>query len=285
MAEFLPVCAYDRPHLTINELRAYHPFGPTLEDPNREPAAMSRDPEPPSPFETTHWSLVAAAGEQDAQRANEALAVLCNRYWQPLYAYVRRSGHSLHDAQDLTQQFFVKLLDKEYLQVADRERGRFRSFLLAALKHFLSNERKSARAQKRGGGHRLLSWDFVAAENALLAEPVDQITPVMLFDRRWALLLLDAVLARLELEFASRGKQEHFQHLKPLLTADRDAQPYRQVAELLGINEAAVKMTVHRMRRRYRELLREEIAQTVVDPRDVEDELKQLFEILSRKNT
>lgn len=243
----------------------------------------SADHEPAGDFETTHWSLVVAAGERGSSQADEALATLCDRYWQPLYAYVRRTGHSLHDAQDLTQQFFVKLLDKEYLRVADSQRGRFRSFLLASLKHFLANERKSQRAQKRGGNRHVVSWDFVAAESLLAAEPHDQMTPAMLFDRRWAVLLLETVLARLEAEFTERGKQESFQHLKPLLAGDSDAQPYQQVADSLGSNEAAVKMAVHRLRRRYRELLREEIAQTVADPRDVDDELRQLFAILSGK--
>ncbi len=234
-------------------------------------------------FETTHWSMVVAAGERGSPDAEAALATLCNRYWQPLYAYVRHAGNSLHDAQDLTQQFFLKLLDKEYLRAADFQRGRFRSFLLAALKNFLSNQRKSQRAQKRGGGQRILSWDFEDAESALAREATAQMTPAMLFDRRWAMLLLDTVLGRLEAEFAARGKQETFQYLKPLLAGDHDARPYAQVAALLGTNEAAVKMSVHRLRRRYRELLREEIARTVVDPQDVDDELEQLFIILSGK--
>jgi RNA polymerase sigma-70 factor (ECF subfamily) len=240
------------------------------------------DDQASSEFETTHWSLVVAAGERHSPGADEALAALCERYWQPLYAYVRRTGHSLHDAQDLTQQFFAKLLDKEYLRVADAERGRFRSFLLAALKHFLANERKSQRAQKRGGGQCILSWDFNAAESALICEPSAPLTPAVLFDRQWAVLLLETVLGRLEAELAARGKQAEFQHLKPLLAGD--AQPYQLVAHALGTNEAAVKMAVHRMRRRYRELLREEIAQTVADPADVDDELKELFAILSGKN-
>jgi DNA-directed RNA polymerase specialized sigma24 family protein len=247
--------------------------------------ANSSDHEPSSEFETTHWSLVVAAGERSSPRADEALATLCYRYWQPLYAYLRRTGHSLHDAQDLTQQFFVKLLDKEYLRVADSQRGRFRSFLLAALKHFLANERKSQRAQKRGGGQRILSWDFAAAESALTSEPNEQMTPATLFDRQWAVLLLETVLARLESEYAARGKQESFQRLQPMLTGDGDAQPYQQLAESLGSNAAAVKMAVHRLRRRYRDLLREEIAQTVTDPSDVDDELKELFTILSGKNS
>ena len=236
-------------------------------------------------FHTTHWSLVVAAGFQGTSNADEALSLLCQHYWPPLYAYVRRAGYSLHDAQELTQEFFARLLDKNYLRVADPERGRFRSFLLATLKHFLANERKASRAEKRGGGRPHLSLDFSAAEAAYCAEPIDTFTAERLFDRRWAILLLDAVLVRLENEFTARGKQEHFQHLKPLLTADRDARSYQQVAESLGANQATVKMTVHRLRRRYRELLRQEIAQTVADPCDVDDELKQLFEILSVKNS
>lgn len=228
--------------------------------------------------------MVVAAGECDSPDGRQALSTLCGRYWSPLYSYVRRSGYSIHDAQDLTQQFFLRVLDKEYLAAADRQRGRFRSFLLGALKHFLANERKAARAQKRGGGRMPFSLDYTVAEATYQAEPVDQLTPEHLFERSWALLVLDQVLLRLEEEYAARGKTEDFQRLKPLLTADPDAQPYRQVADELGTNEAAVKMTVHRLRRRYRELLREEIAQTVVDPADVDEELKQLFEILSAKN-
>jgi RNA polymerase sigma-70 factor (ECF subfamily) len=155
---------------------------------------------------------------------------------------------------------------------------------LAALKHFLANERKSLRARKRGGGKRILSWDFAAAESALVSQSDNRLTPAMSYDRHWAVLLLEAVLARLEAEFAARDRQHSFQHLKQLLAGDGEARPYREVAATLGTNEAAVKMAVHRLRRRYRELLRDEIAQTVADPRDIDDELKQLFVILSGKN-
>lgn len=233
------------------------------------------------PFETTHWSVVLAAGQRDSPRAEKALAWLCARYWPPLYAFVRRSGHSPHDAQDLTQAFFVRLLDKEFLRVADPQRGRFRSFLLASLKHFVANERKAARAKKRGGGRHVLSLDFATAEAAFLAEPADERTPERLFAQRWALLLLDRVLARLEEESNAAGQIARFQRLKCLLTAERDAPGYEQVAAELSTTEAAIKMAVHRLRKRYRELLREEIAQTVSDPADIDDELRELLSALS----
>src|SRR5687767_7915843 len=201
-------------------------------------------------FQTTHWSLVVAAGERRSARSDEALARLCADYWPPLYAYIRRSGHSLHAAQDLTQEFFARLLEKNYVQSADRERGRFRSFLLGAVKHFLSNHAKAARAQKRGGGKPLLSLDFRSAEAAFQIDPADSQTPERLFEQQWALLLLDRILQRLADEFAATGRAKDWAVLREFLTAGTDHRPYAQAAAQLGMSEAAVKMAVHRLRKR-----------------------------------
>jgi RNA polymerase sigma-70 factor (ECF subfamily) len=232
-------------------------------------------------FQTTHWSLVLLAAERGAAGSDDAIAKLCGDYWQPLYGYVRRCGESVHAAQDLTQEFFARLLDKNYLQTADRERGRFRSFLLGALKHFLANERKAARAQKRGGGQPVLSLDFQSAEAAYLAEPVDERTPDQVFAQQWAVLLLDRVLNRLEEEFSRAGKVPQFQQYRTILVAGDGQRSYEAIAAELGMTEAAVKMSVHRLRKRYRALLREEIAQTVANPADVDEEMRELFAVLS----
>jgi RNA polymerase sigma-70 factor (ECF subfamily) len=228
-------------------------------------------------FATTRWSLVAAAGNRTAPEAQEALATLCRIYWYPLYAYARRQLASADDAQDLTQEFFVRLLEKDYLQAADPQRGRFRAFLLTAFQRFLANERDRARAQKRGGGRPVLSLDFQAGESQFQREPADPATPETLFERRWALTLLEQTLGRLRQEFASAGKEKLFATLKGTLTGDDSGVPYAQLAAQLDVSEQAVKVAVHRLRRRYAELLRAEITQTVADPREVEDELRDLF--------
>jgi RNA polymerase sigma-70 factor (ECF subfamily) len=232
-------------------------------------------------FHTTHWSLVLLATEHGAAGADEAIARLCADYWRPLYGYLRRCGQPVQGAEDLTQEFFTRLVEKNYLHTVDRERGRFRSFLLGALKHFLANEQKAARAQKRGGGKRILSLDFQAAEAAYLAEPVDERTPEQVFIQQWAVLLLERVLGRLEAEFAAAGKSAHFQQYRPELVAGLDQRAYADIAAELGSTEAAVKMAIHRLRKRYRELLRDEIAQTVTDPAEVEDEMRELFAALA----
>ncbi len=228
-------------------------------------------------FTTTHWSVVLSAGARSSPQSDVALAALCETYWGPLYAYVRRLGYSAHDAQDLTQGFFTRLLEKDFLKDVDHQRGRFRSFLLGALKHFLSHERESARAQKRGGGRVPFSLNFQDAEDRYGLEPADRTTPEHIYQRRWALTLLDRVIRRLEQEHRSAGKQQTFAALKEFLTAGHASQSYRRVAEVLGISEGAVKVAVHRLRRRYRELLKDEIAQTVTSPTEVEDEIRELF--------
>ena len=229
-------------------------------------------------FTTTHWSLVLAAGHGSRPDAATALATLCETYWYPLYYYVRRRGYRAEEAQDLTQEFFVKLLEKGYLKVADPDRGRFRSFLLASLNHFLANEWDRARARKRGG--KVLSLDIEGAESRYSLDPADDLTAEKLFERRWAMTLLDLVLARLREEFAREGRERVFERLKDFLGGAAAEAPYRQAAADLDMTEAAVKMAVHRLRRQYRRLLRAQIAQTVVSPEEIDDEIRHLFAAL-----
>jgi RNA polymerase sigma factor (sigma-70 family) len=231
-------------------------------------------------FATTHWSMVVAAGGKATARSQEALARLCEAYWYPLYVYVRRWGHAADEAQDLTQEFFARLMEKGYLRQADPDRGRFRSFLLAALKHFLANERDRAGAQKRGGGRPPLPLEIEGAEGRYSLEPADPETPEKIFERRWALTLLDKVLSRLREDYHQTGKGALFDLLKDLLTAGKADEPYARLGAELGMSEGAVKVAVHRLRRRFGELLREEIAQTVADPRDIDDEIRYLFKAL-----
>jgi RNA polymerase sigma-70 factor (ECF subfamily) len=231
-------------------------------------------------FATTRWSLVLAAGRGAVPDAEAALAVLCQTYWYPLYAYVRRLGHQAGEAQDLTQEFFTRLLEKNYLRAADRERGRFRSFLLTAFKRFLSKERNRARAQKRGGGQRVLSLDFEQGERRFSLEPATDVTAEKVYEQRWALTLLDQVMARLRQDFDRVGKQSDFDHLKAFLTGETAALSYREVASELGMTQGAVKVAVHRLRRRFRKLVLAEIAETVAAPEDVDEELRHLFEAI-----
>ncbi len=228
-------------------------------------------------FLTTHWSVVVAARDRSAPQADEALASLCAAYWYPLYAFVRRQGHAADAAQDLTQEFFARLLEKDYLGAADRDKGKFRSFLLTACKHFLANERDRERAQKRGGGREVLWIDVSRGETLYSREPAHAQTPEKLFERRWALALLEQVMARLQGEYAARGKGRLFERLRVFLVAAGDAAPHGQAAAELGLSEGAVKVAVHRLRQRYRELLREEIARTVDDPDGIDDEIRELF--------
>ncbi len=242
---------------------------------------MPFTPPPPDPslsrFATTHWSIVLAARDPVQPDSREALSELCLTYWYPLYAFVRRRGHDSEEAQDLTQSFFLRLLEKDYLRVVDRAKGRFRSFLLAAFEHFLHNEYDRARARKRGGGQQPLSLDFSGAEGRYAIEPAHTETPDKLFERRWALTLLDCVLARLEQEWTDAGKGKVFERLRPCLLDEPESLPYTALAEELHISPAAVKMAVHRLRKRYRALLREEIARTVEEPEQVDDEITGLF--------
>ncbi|MDQ3330848.1 MAG: sigma-70 family RNA polymerase sigma factor, partial [Planctomycetota bacterium] len=216
-------------------------------------------------FATTRWSLVCAAGKEDSA-AKRALAALCETYWYSLYAFLRRRGCSREEAEDVTQAFFANLLERGWVRSADRDRGRFRTFLLTALTRFLSKERDKATSAKRGGGRTKLSLDFEAGENRYRLEPADEQTPDRLFERRWALTVLDKALARLEGEHSVEpAKAARFAALKPLLTAADDANPYAAVGKALDMTEGAIKVAVHRLRKRYKELLRDEVAQTVSD--------------------
>jgi len=237
-------------------------------------------------FHTTRWSLVVCAqgvsgGLADGStHARAALAQLCELYWYPLYAFVRRQGHQPHDAQDLTQEFFARLLTQDWLANVQQERGRFRSWLLAAIKHFLANEWDRLRAQKRGGQTNVLSINEAIAEGRYQNEPADSETAERLFDRQWALTLLERVLSRLRQEFADEGKNAQFEVLKETLTGE--SRPYAEIAASLQMNEGAVKVAVHRLRERYRTLIRSEVAQTVATPGETETELRHLLSSLVR---
>ena len=232
-------------------------------------------------FLTTHWSVVLTAGSSDTPLAQAALEKLCRGYWYPLYAYARRRGHSVEDAQDLTQEFFARVLERHWLARADQAKGRFRTFLLTAMERFLVNEWHKVRALKRGGGQRNIPIQLDTAETRYGVEPVDTQTPEQAFEYRWALTLLDEVVSQLEAEFCARDQADLFATLKPCLVGDRAAQPYTELAAKLGMEEGGVKVAVHRMRQRYRELLRAEIANTVASPGEVDAEMRHLFNVLA----
>jgi RNA polymerase sigma factor (sigma-70 family) len=234
----------------------------------------------PAVFVTTHWSVVLSAREKASTQSSAALETLCRAYWYPLYAWVRRQGHSPHDAQDLTQEFFARLLQKDYLRAAAREKGRFRTFLIVALKRFLANEWDRARAQKRGGGQALLSLDTAAAEARYQIEPAATLSADLIYERRWALTLLDQTMNSLRNEFIAAGKQSEFDYLKGFLTAERGEISYAEVAKKLAINEGAARTAVHRLRKRFRELFRQQIAHTVAGPEEVEEEVRYLLAAL-----
>jgi RNA polymerase sigma-70 factor (ECF subfamily) len=223
---------------------------------------------------------VLAAGERASPDSRRALESLCEAYWYPLYAYVRRRVSDINEAQDLTQAFFAELLEKNYVGSATPERGRFRAYLLTALKHFLSKQWDKARAQKRGGGRAPIPLDFKDADSRYHIEPCGGLTAEQLYDRQWALTLLGQIMERLENEFAERGNAKQLQHLSGFIIGEHSGTTYCDVAAKLNITEAAAKMAAHRMRRRYRHLLREEIAQTVDGPDDVDDEIRNLFATL-----
>jgi RNA polymerase sigma-70 factor (ECF subfamily) len=234
-------------------------------------------------FHTTQWSAVLEAAHRSSAAGDNALAGLCQLYWYPLYAYVRRQGTSPEDAQDLTQQFFVHLLSTNLLAAADRQRGRFRTFLLAALTNFLANERRRGAALKRGGPQPTLSLDFQDGEHRYLREPAHEVTPERIFARRWALIVLDRGMARLRAEYEAAGKRPLFEALKSRLGPgdDDDQTPYGELGSSLGLSEGAVKVAVHRLRKRCRELIRDEIAATVETPREIDEELRVLFSALA----
>ena len=233
-------------------------------------------------FATTHWSLVLAAGDQQSPQSAEALEKLCRTYWYPLYAYARRTGHSRENAEDLTQAFFARLLEKNWVAHVDQSRGRFRSFLLLVMKRFLAVEWHKAHAQKREGSRRHLPLPLDTAETRYAREPVDTATPEQAFEKQWALTLLETVLSRLRTDYEREGKGCLFEALKPCLLGSRELQPYVELAAALHMSEGAVKVAVHRLRERYRERLKAEIANTVTSPSDVAAELRHLFRVLGR---
>lgn len=231
-------------------------------------------------FASTHWSVVVAAGGASSPAARLALATLCETYWYPLYAFVRSQGYDSTEAHDLTQEFFCRLLEKEEWRDVHPERGKFRSFLLACLRHFLANERDKARAAKRGGGRTLLSVDTDLAESRYGQEPAHQRTPERVFDKRWALTVLDQVFARLRQEWVEAGKVRQFDSLKDHLTGDKTSASYRELAEQLHMSEGAVKVAIHRLRCRFADVLRSAIAETVAGPEKIDEEIRDLFDAL-----
>lgn len=221
-----------------------------------------------------------AAGDDMSPQANEAMEKLCRAYWYPLYAYVRRKGYGAEHAQDLTQEFFARLLARNYLSVADRKKGKFRSFLLGSLEHFLAREWTKARAQKRGSGQSLFSLDETNAEDRYLLDPADELTADRIFERRWATTLLDQAMSRLREECAANQKGELFAKVEALLSGEKGEASYAEIAEALGMREGAIKVAVHRLRQRYGELVRAEIAQTVTTADEADEELRYLLAVL-----
>ena len=231
-------------------------------------------------FATTHWSVVLAAGEGELPQAAQALEKLCRTYWYPLYVYVRRQGNSPEDAQDLTQDFFSRLLEKNYLAKADRDRGKFRTFLLGSLKNFLVNEWKRAGRLKRGGGVEFVSIDANVAEDRYAAEPANQSNPDAAYEQRWAVTLIEQVLATLRREYSAADKARLFEELKGFIWGDKSNASYAEIAGHSNLTEGSVKVAVHRLRQRFRQLLRAEVAHTVARPEDVDGELRHLIAVV-----
>ncbi len=234
----------------------------------------------PAAFQSTHWTVVLEAARQDSPSGQSALAVLYQTYRYPIYAFIRRSDHSPDEAEDLTQDFFTRLLEKNWLASITREGGKFRSLLLTAVKHFLANARDQARTQKRGGGQPLLSLDDESLENRYRFAPVDHVTPELLFEQRWALRMLEKVLERLRQEYTRAEKADLFEELKVFLSGSARPVAHAEIAAKYEISVSAVGVGVHRLRRRYGELLRQEIARTVNDPGEVDDEIRHLIAVL-----
>jgi RNA polymerase sigma-70 factor (ECF subfamily) len=231
-------------------------------------------------FATTRWTVVLAAGE-GKPRAHEALSELCQIYWVPLYTYLRHKGHQPAEAEDIVQSFFARLIEKAALAAANPNRGRFRSFLITSLQHFVANRRDYELAQKRGGGVKTFNLDFNAAEEAYHREPWTDLTPEKIFDRRWALDLLQRVMTELQQDYARSGKSDLFEHLRPCLTGSGQPDGYADIARELHLSPDAAKMAASRLRRRYRELLRRTIADTVASPEEVDDEIRHLFDAVA----
>ena len=241
----------------------------------------SSTPADSSRFATTHWSVVLAAGKNSSANQKQALETLCRRYWFPLYAFLRRRGYDTHQAEDFTQAFFAHLLEKHDLRAADPKYGKFRSFLLIRLKYFLADERDRTQAKKRGGGRKILSLGFQDAEGQYALEPADPLSPEMLFEKSWALTVLERTMDRLEAEMAKKNRQKLFEHLKVYLTAEKEDIPYQDMAAKLDRTEGSIRVAVHRLRRQYRKLLRDEIAQTVTGEDQIDEEMGYLFAALA----
>ncbi|MCP4453946.1 MAG: sigma-70 family RNA polymerase sigma factor [Planctomycetes bacterium] len=247
---------------------------PDKTDKKPTPASASR-------FATTHWSVVLAAGKSSSANQKQALETLCRSYWFPLYAFLRRRGYDHHQAEDLVQAFLAHILEKHDLRTADPKYGKFRSFLLIRLKGFLSDERDRARAQKRGGDRKILSLSFQNAEGQYALEPADQLSPEMLFEKSWALTVLERTMDLLEADMAKKHKQKLFEHLKVYLTTEKDVLPYQDTATALDMTEGSIRVAVHRLRRQYRRLLRDEVAQTVDKEDQIDEEMGCLFAALA----
>ncbi len=244
---------------------------------NQESFGPARRPQ----FATTHWSVVLAAGRNSSAQQKQALEILCQSYWFPLYAFLRRRGYDKHQAEDYAQGFFAYILEKHDLQRADPKYGKFRSFLLIRLKGFLSDERDRSQALKRGGGKKILSLSFENAEGQYVLEAADRLSPEKLFEKSWAMTVLERTMDRLEAYMEKKNKQKLFEHLKVYLTTGKDDLPYENVAEELDMTEGSIRVAVHRLRRQYRKLLRDEIAQTVGDEDHIDEEMGCLFAALA----
>ena len=231
-------------------------------------------------FAATHWSMVVAAGDTQTPQSAEALETLCRAYWFPLYAYVRRQGYAPEEAQDLTQEFFAGLF-KKCVQQAHPESGKFRTFLLTSLKHFLVSEWRKSERQKRGGGQSVVPWDAALAEQAYASEPPGELTSERIYEKRWAITLMERVLARLRDEYHVAGNDRLFEALKHCVWGDEAPRPYAEIATELGLSKGAVKTSIHRLRQRCRQLLRVEVAQTVARPEEIDEELHHLIEVFS----
>lgn len=241
-------------------------------NPNALPAAQQ--------FRTTHWSVVLAAKEDSSPGAADALAQLCRAYWYPLYAYVRRKGYAAEDCEDLTQEFFARFLEKHWLGSVDRQKGKFRSFLLASLEHFLAKEWVRAHRLKRGGGQTIVAWDGCNPEERYRLEPTDDWTAERIYERRWALTVLEQAMSALAAEYVAAGKQPLFEELKPFISGVDEEVSYPELAVRLRMSEGAVRVAVHRLRQRFGESVRGEIAKIVQRTEDIEEELLHLFAAL-----
>lgn len=247
-----------------------------------EPSEFNPSPAPSSRFRTTHWSLVAAATHPNDPDSAAALESLCHSYWYPLYAFVRRQGRTAHDAQDLTQEFFARLLEKNYLYAASAAKGRFRTFLLVAFQRFLAKEWDRSRTLKRGGGRIHVPLDAEWAESRYLSEPADTLDPERIYERRWAATLLEQALHRLREEYERGARGNEFEQLKEFLAAERGSIPYDKIAGTLGISAGAARVRLHRLRKRFRDVFRDQIAETVSSTDELDEEVRYVLAVLSQ---